>query len=82
MFCPLADEYAIDTHSKNAEPLTTILYFDPYMNLKSKTLEKLFDSNNQDCELTEDLLNDFSKDYPNDADKFQQILLDDSRFNG
>ena len=63
------------------EPLANILYFDPYMCLNSGTLRKLFDTVNQDEELLEDLLLEFSEDYPNDADKFKEILLDDSHYN-
>lgn len=74
----------IDTLNTNAEPLTKILHFDPYMCLNSETLDKLFDPRNQDQELSQDLLMDFSRDYPSDrdADMFQEILLDDSRYNG
>ena len=82
MYISLTDRFVIDTLRQNAEPLTTILHFDPYMSLNSETLEKLFDSTNQDQLLSEDLLFDFSRDYPDDADKFQEILLDDSRYTG
>lgn len=71
----------MDTHNTNVEPLANILYFDPYMYLNSATLGKLFDPTNQDQELLEDLLLEFSEDYPNDADKFKEILLDDSHYN-
>ena len=64
------------------ESLANILYFDPYMYLNSDTLEKLFDPMNQDQELKEDLLLEFSEDYPNDAAKFKEILLEDSHYNG
>jgi hypothetical protein len=63
------------------ESLANILYFDPYMYLNSETLRKLFDPMNQDQALLEDLLLEFSDDYPNDADKFKEILLDDSHYN-
>ena len=82
MFSLFTVRFAIDTLRQNAESLTSILHFDPYMYLNSETLEKLFDPTNQNQELSEDLLFDFARDYPDDADKFQEILLDDSRYNG
>ena len=64
-----------------AESLADILYFDPYMYLKSGILMKLFDPMNQDEELKKDLLLKFSEDYRNDANKFKEILLEDSHYN-
>ena len=72
----------MDTRHTNVERLTDILHFDPYMCLNSNTLEKLFDPMNQDKELSEDLLLDFSKDYPDAASTFHEILLDGSRYHG
>ena len=63
------------------ESLDRILHFDPYMYLNSETLEMLFGPMSQAQELSESLLLDFSENYPNDADKFQEILLDNSRYN-
>ena len=75
------DRFLIDTLNTSMEPLANVLYFDPYMNLNLGTLRTLFDPTNQNEELKEDLLLEFSEDYPNDADKFKGILLEDSHYN-
>lgn len=77
----LTDRFITDTLNQNMESLDRILHFDPYMYLNSETLEMLFGPMSQAQELSESLLLDFSENYPNDADKFQEILLDNSRYN-
>ena len=74
LFFSSTDRYVIDIGSTNIESLTTIIYFDPYMYLKKDTLQRLFDQESQDEDLTEDLIFDFSISYYDAADTFQEIL--------
>ena len=73
---PFIDRFVMDTHNRNLWQLTDILYFDPYMRLHSDTLQKICDEGKQDEDLTEDLLLDFSYDYLDCADMFQEMLLE------
>ena len=73
---PFVDRFVMDTHNRNLWQLTDILHFDPYMRLTSDTLQKICDEGKQAEDLTEDLLLDFSYDYQDYANVFQEMLLE------
>ena len=72
--------FVIDTFNHNMKQLTEIIYFDPYMRLRLDMLQKIFDKERENEDLSEDLLLDFSYDYHDAAEIFQEILLE--RYRG
>lgn len=59
--------------------VSDILYFDPYMQLRSKTLQKLLAEETQKESLTQELLWDFAQDYEDYAENFHEMLLEGCR---
>ena len=69
----------MDTLNHNMERLTNILYFDPYMQLRLNTLQKIFDEESQTESLSKDLLWDVSQCYEDFVENFHEMLLEGCR---
>lgn len=76
MLVIISEHYVYDVKGCGLMEIEKLIRFDPYMNLGTKFLQRLYKNDQEDLSL--DILWDFSFYYPEKAELFSSILFGDS----